>query len=190
MWKIINRSEFRVMLAIVTVAAVLVQPTAASAYTYHEFLNNNSPDNQGMCLGITGGDMTNGTKAVLWQCYNQPTVHPDQYWTETPAYDSLPDRPFSLLRNLKNFNKCLDVRSDVQGTQLVIWDCNGGGGEEWSPQSDGSWVSYSSLRYDDSLMVFGVKSAATGNGASIVLWNYQIGHSDQEWTEWTDWSRG
>jgi hypothetical protein len=73
----------------------------------------------GLCLGVAGGDVTNGKAIILWACNGNS----DQTWT---AESVNPDGhgPY-LFKNGTNPNKCLSVanKSLSQFAALVIWDC-------------------------------------------------------------------
>jgi hypothetical protein len=46
---------------------------SADGYTFYQLENQD-----GKCLGVSGGGTTNGTQVVGYTC--EPTSHPDQYW--------------------------------------------------------------------------------------------------------------
>jgi hypothetical protein len=81
----------------------------------------------GECLGVLGGNMTNGTHVVTWTCNG----HADQTWE---IINGFPGSGFIQLRNSVNTNKCLGVlgAATSDGSNLVIWDCNGSWDQEWA----------------------------------------------------------
>ncbi len=97
--------------------------------------------------------------------------------------------PFYAYHNLANYNKCLGVSggSMSQGAAIVIWDCNGSMDQHWMWGVAGNTDTFANenpfWHNNGQYMVVGVKSAATGNGAPLVLWGYQAGHNDQLWAE-------
>jgi hypothetical protein len=71
--------------------------------------------------------------------------------------------------------RCVDVPNSttVDGTQLQLWDCNGGGNQRWSQTTSRQ------------LMVFGSKcldafGQGTGNGTMVVIWACN-GGTNQQW---------
>ncbi|MFG1904275.1 RICIN domain-containing protein [Micromonospora carbonacea] len=78
------------------------------------------------------------------------------------------------LRNT-NAGRCLDVPSQSQtnGTQLTLWDCNGGANQQWT-QTAGK-----------QLQVYGTKcldaeGAATSSGTRVIIWDCTSG-TNQQW---------
>jgi hypothetical protein len=74
--------------------------------------------------------------------------------------------------------KCLDVNgsSTAQGTQLQIWDCNGGANQAWTRTSSGQLTVYggsSPLCLDD-------YGSGTANGTKVVTWGC-TGGANQQW---------
>ncbi|MFF3856044.1 ricin-type beta-trefoil lectin domain protein [Micromonospora sp. NPDC002575] len=83
------------------------------------------------------------------------------------------------LRNT-NAGRCLDVPSQSQtnGTQLTLWDCNGGANQQWT-QTAGK-----------QLQVYGTKcldaeGAATSSGTRVIIWDC-TGGANQQWNLNTD----
>ncbi|WP_431913483.1 ricin-type beta-trefoil lectin domain protein [Micromonospora carbonacea] len=99
---------------------------------------------------------------------------------QTAQFDNLSVVPgvgggtqFSL-RNA-NAGRCLDVPSQSQtnGTQLTLWDCNGGANQQWT-QTAGK-----------QLQVYGTKcldaeGAATSSGTRVIIWDC-TGGTNQQW---------
>ena len=73
----------------------------------------------GFCLGVAGGNVTNGTPIIVWRCNGNT----DQTWTVD--FIAQNGRPPFLVRNGTNRNKCLSVANNSRnnGAQMVIWDC-------------------------------------------------------------------
>lgn len=143
--------------------------TSSLAAVYWHWYNYNS----GKCLGIAGGNMANGTKAVQWSCLD----HPDQFWLSTP----LDDGNYYELRNQANSNKCLGVPggTTASGAQLVIWDCNGHADQFWSPVRNASTGAYAFLNRNSGKII-GVGGGSLADGAPVVQWDWE-GHADQLW---------
>jgi alpha-galactosidase len=62
--------------------------------------------------------------------------------------------------------RCLDVpqSSTSNGTQPVIWDCNGGTNQQWTLEAGGTVVSRSSG------LCLDVNNNGTANGTTVLLW--------------------
>jgi len=102
---------------------------------------------------------------------------------ETAQFDNLsitavagpPPPPSGALISAQS-SRCLDVPggNTANGTQVEIWDCNGGGNQQWTQQSNGA------------LQVFGNKcldvlNNATTPGAPVAIWDCN-GGANQQWT--------
>ncbi len=131
----------------------------------------------GKCLGVTGGNMSNGTRIVQWDCNG----HDDQYW----AAVGLGDGSYYELRNKANSSKCLgvDASSGNEGAWLLIWDCNGHTDQLWtvvrSYYSDGSFAGYVFVNYNSS-QVIGIDGGRTDDGAPAIQWHWD-GTPNQRW---------
>jgi len=71
--------------------------------------------------------------------------------------------------------RCLDVSaaSQVNGAQLVIWDCNGAANQQWTRLSNGGLRVYGSKCLD-------VPGHSTTRGTAVVIWNCN-GGANQQW---------
>jgi len=112
--------------AMVAVAglAVAMPADASSARTFKTWVNSSN----GLCMGVSGGNMNNGTPVISWTCNGNA----DQYW----EYQGGPGPGFYPFRNLANQNKCLSLlRNQWDGTlntgDLVISDCDGSAEQTW-----------------------------------------------------------
>lgn len=106
----------------------------------------------GKCVDVAGNDTGGNLAAVqLWDC--QPAAV-DQHWTLTGG-------------TLRTLGKCLDIEGNgtANGTKLILWDCTGGGNQEWVPQADGSVKNPRSGRCLDS------PGGSTANGARLQIWD-------------------
>ena len=73
--------------------------------------------------------------------------------------------------------KCLDVPNNIQaeGTQVDIWDCNGGANQEWTSTSSGQLTVYSG---GDCLDAYG---DGTAQGTRVDIWPCN-GGANQQWS--------
>lgn len=138
----------------------------------------------GKCLGVQGGNMTNGTPVMQWTCNG----HPDQQWLITTSSPfGVPDGQVTTLRNFENPFKCLGVTSSAtnDGANLVIWDCNGNSDQNWIfqnvfPVSRGVPFGCWNIENQNAApKVLGIRDASQSDGAQAVIWD-NIGHPDQE----------
>ncbi len=166
-------------------AAAGAAPAAVSvAHKWRVWRNWNSQK----CMGVAGGNMTNGTKIVQWTCNGNP----DQFWSGFPIPTTGTSEAVEF-RNLSNPNKCLGVPGGLSnfhaGVQLVIWDC-------LDHPDQYFWTFHANLLIIDPLApddacMFGdidpvppvsVAGASTADGAAIVVdEGYTILHNDQYW---------
>ncbi|OLB75089.1 MAG: galactosylceramidase [Actinobacteria bacterium 13_2_20CM_2_71_6] len=72
--------------------------------------------------------------------------------------------------------RCLDVpgASQTNGTQEVIWDCNGGINQQWTQLSNGALQVYGTKCLD-------VLNQATAPGSPVAIWDCN-GGANQQWT--------
>ncbi|MFB9239180.1 RICIN domain-containing protein [Plantactinospora siamensis] len=124
----------------------------------------------GKCLGISGGNMKNGTAALQWDCGAA-----DHNWLSIPD-----DGYYHELRQANSPSKCLGVPSGskVKSVGMVIWDCIGVTDQRWKKAA----VGYGYYRYTNlnSGMSMGVSNSSTKNGAPIIQWP-SIDVDDQYW---------
>ncbi len=132
------------------------------------------------CLGVLGGNMTNGTPVVTWTCNG----HADQTW----VINGVPGQSQTTIRNSQNPNKCLGVLAAAtsDGSSLVIWDCNGKPDQEWglipyNNQRNGPFGCFTIQNFNASSKVMGVLGGNPTDGAQAVLWDPIMGHLDQAW---------
>lgn len=117
-----KRNLLRVVAILVTaVVAAAGVPGAAVAegpYDGVRLLWTNI-DSHGQCMGVAGGDVSNGKPIILWGCNGNA----DQTWTaqsvDGSGYGSY------VFHNGANPNKCLSVaaKSLSEFAGIVIWDC-------------------------------------------------------------------
>jgi hypothetical protein len=71
--------------------------------------------------------------------------------------------------------RCLDVpsQSHTNGTQLVIWDCNGGSNQQWTRLANGALQVYGNKCMD-------VLGHNTAPGAAVAIWDC-TGGANQRW---------
>jgi hypothetical protein len=136
------------------------------------------------CLGVLGGDMTNGTPVVIWACNG----HPDQTWQISAVPGS--SGPLQI-RNSQNLNKCLGVLGSAtsDGSKLVIWDCNGHTDQNWqfmpwTPDSlNAPFGCFNIQNQNAAPKVLGVLGGNIADGSQTVIWDSLTGitHHDQVW---------
>jgi non-reducing end alpha-L-arabinofuranosidase len=74
--------------------------------------------------------------------------------------------------------RCLDVNnsSTTSGTQLQVWDCNGGANQRWTRSSAGELRVYG----DSSPLCLDASGHGTTNGTQAVIWSCN-GQNNQQW---------
>ncbi|WP_214408906.1 ricin-type beta-trefoil lectin domain protein [Sphaerisporangium fuscum] len=100
--------------------------------------------------------------------------------TETAQFDNLKITPgqgggsVGVLRGLAS-GRCVDVpnQTQVNGTQVALWDCNGGANQQWT------------LTSSKQLQVYGTKcldaeGGGTGAGTRVIIWDCN-GGANQQW---------
>lgn len=101
---------------------------------------------------------------------------------QTAQYDNLTVTPgdggspgtTGVLRGVAS-SRCLDVpnASQTDGTQLVLWDCNGGANQQWTNTSSGQLLVYGSKCLD-------VPNHSTTPGTRVSIWSCNNG-ANQQW---------
>jgi hypothetical protein len=179
------RRYVRALLAILAPALIALMPAVprAAANTavpldpipvYNTIVNWRS----GLCLGVTNGDMNDGTPVVQYPCNG----HPDQKWATKCSYEQ--GFQFCEIRNYGGYNKCLGVPggSNDMGPQLVVWTCNGHRDQLWTFKPvvfvSGVPVAYT-VQNRNSGQYMGVAGASTGVAAVVQWWGN--GSNDQLW---------
>jgi O-glycosyl hydrolase len=106
---------------------------------------------------------------------------------ETAQFDNLsitpvagPPPPVSGRLVGAGSGRCLDVpnQSQTNGTQVIIWDCNGGANQQWTQLSNGALQVYGTKCLD-------VLGHATAPGSVVAIWDCN-GGANQQWTVNTD----
>ncbi|MFI6184136.1 lectin [Nonomuraea sp. NPDC051191] len=71
--------------------------------------------------------------------------------------------------------RCLDVpgASQTSGTQVQIWDCNGGPNQQWTPTAGGELRVYGGKCLD-------VYDRGTADGTRVIIWDCN-GQTNQQW---------
>ncbi|MEV4118887.1 PHB depolymerase family esterase [Micromonospora sp. NPDC049645] len=77
-------------------------------------------------------------------------------------------------------NRCLDVpsRSQTNGTQLTLWDCNGGTNQQWTSTAAKQLQVYGTKCLD-------AEGAGTSPGTRVIIWDC-TGGTNQQWNLNTD----
>ncbi|MEV6801818.1 ricin-type beta-trefoil lectin domain protein [Micromonospora rifamycinica] len=85
----------------------------------------------------------------------------------------------TALRNV-NAGRCLDVPSQSQtnGTQLALWDCNGGANQMWTQTSGKQLQVYGTKCLD-------AERSGTTSGTRVIIWDCNSG-TNQQWNVNTD----
>jgi hypothetical protein len=80
----------------------------------------------------------------------------------------------SLLRN-DNSGRCLDVpnASQTSGTQVTLWDCNGGANQQWTVNTTKQIQVYGNKCLD-------AEGASTSAGTRVIIWDCN-GGTNQQW---------
>ena len=116
--RIIRRTSMAFAAAAAFVITAFTWSPSASAQVTSTYTNATS----GMCMGVSGGNMTNGTAVIQWPCIANDQ---DQLWIH--AYSGP-----SLWKNAKDQTKCLAIAANSKnlgdgqhylGAGLIIWDC-------------------------------------------------------------------
>jgi cytochrome c len=73
--------------------------------------------------------------------------------------------------------KCVDVNGGgtADGTIVQLWACNGGSGQNWTPQADGSLMNPNSGKCLDA------NGASSADGTQLIIWTCH-GGTNQKWT--------
>lgn len=107
--------------------------------------------------------------------------------TETAQFDNLsitpvagPPPPVSGRLVSVASGRCLDVpnQSQTDGTQVIIWDCNGGANQQWTQLSNHELQVYGTKCLD-------VLGHATAPGSVVAIWTCN-GGANQQWNVNTD----
>jgi hypothetical protein len=167
-------------LAALVLIGGLTQPPAKAAST---FTKSWFSVGSGKCLGVLGGNMTNGTPVVQWSCNS----HPDQMW-EIQTVSSIPGGNWTQIQNAENPSKCLGVLGSAtsNGSNLVIWDCNGNTDQNWlfqlavAPSRGIPFGCFNIENQNAAPRIIGVLGASASDGAQAVLWD-NLSHPDQTW---------
>lgn len=108
----------------------------------------------GQCLDVAGDDTgVNGAAVGIWTCLHDAV---DQRWTTT---DGLVVGP------IRSLGRCLDVQGGgiTSGTPIQLYDCVGGGAQQWQQQSDGTLLNPQSGK------CLASPGGSTTNGTQLVI---------------------
>jgi len=118
-------------------------------------------------------------------------VGPFSLWTPTtqasaaealvaaPGATSTPPSTTGVLRGQES-SRCVDVPNATQndGTQVALWDCNGGGNQSWTSNTSGALTVYGDKCLD-------VRSAGTADGTPVQIYDCN-GTGAQQWSLHSD----
>ncbi|RQW99506.1 extracellular catalytic domain type 1 short-chain-length polyhydroxyalkanoate depolymerase [Micromonospora inaquosa] len=133
--------------------------------------------------GGTGG--TAPVEAISFQGYGHSIPFDAAQAIRFLGFDSTsptaapPGGTAAPLRNT-GANRCLDVpsRSQTNGTQLTLWDCNGGTNQQWTPTATKQLQVYGTKCLD-------AEGAGTSPGTRVIIWDCN-GGTNQQWNLNTD----
>ncbi|MEV1111511.1 PHB depolymerase family esterase [Micromonospora sp. NPDC049751] len=99
--------------------------------------------------------------------------------TTTPPTTPPPGGTTGALRN-SAAGRCLDVpaQSRTNGTQVALWDCNGGANQQWASTAGRQLQVYGTKCLD-------AEGAATTAGTRVIIWDC-TGGANQQWNLNTD----
>ncbi|GAA0378438.1 alpha-galactosidase [Acrocarpospora corrugata] len=97
----------------------------------------------------------------------------------TPNPTPSPSASTSPIRGVGS-NRCVDVTgaSQTNGTQVVIWDCNGQNNQQWTSTTAGELRVYGNKCLD-------VNNNGTADGSGVIIWDCN-GQNNQKWRFNTD----
>jgi O-glycosyl hydrolase len=126
--------------------------------------------------GVTLGHATDGTwsSGQVGYATGQGVTAQFDNLTITPGSGSTGGGSSGVLRGSAS-GRCLDVpgASQTDGTQLSIWDCNGGANQQWTLNSLGELTVYGNKCLD-------VPGSATTAGTRVQIWTCN-GGTNQQW---------
>jgi len=138
-----------------------------------------------LSLGFAGGTITASVDGTVVGTVTDSTLSAGQVGLgtsqgETAQFDNLVvagsgGGTTSLLRN-NNAGRCLDVPnvSQTNGTQVTLWDCNGGANQQWTVNTTKQIQVYANKCLD-------ADGSATTPGTRVVIWDC-TGGANQQWT--------
>jgi non-reducing end alpha-L-arabinofuranosidase len=138
---------------------------------------------EGAIILGTGGDNSIGSAGTFYEGVmtagypSEATENAVQANITAAGYAPGPPGSTGVLHAVGS-GRCLDVNNSTTspGTQLQIWDCNGGSNQTWTRTSSGQLTVYSgsNLRCADA------SGQGTSNGTPVVIWNCN-GQANQQW---------
>lgn len=150
------------------VGGLVMTASSSGGFRIH---NSNA---RGKCIGIAPS-----TWAGDYYC----TTNPDQTWHWGAANKA------GFRELINGQGKCLGVNggSTTPGALLRAWPCNGHGDQFWHSEftstSPAYILNYQSTEHGNGdIVVIGVKYGSTANGAALIQWPAEVGHTDQMWS--------
>jgi hypothetical protein len=114
-------------------------------------------ESSGRCLDVNGASSASGSPMIIWDCHDNA------------------NQRFSVSnQELRVLGKCLDAPAGSAGTRAQISDCNGGAGQKWNVNSNGT------VSNVQSGLCLDVNGAGTANGTAVVVWGCHTG-ANQRW---------
>ncbi|HYQ62520.1 ricin-type beta-trefoil lectin domain protein [Actinophytocola sp.] len=142
-----------------------------------------------LSLGFSGSTITASVDGTVVGSVTDTTLSAGQVGFatsqgETAQFDNLAvagsgGGTTSALRN-DNAGRCLDVpnASQTNGTQVTLWDCNGGGNQQWTVNTARQVQVYGTKCLD-------AEGAGTAPGTRVIIWDC-TGGTNQQWNVNTD----
>jgi glycosyl hydrolase family 59/ricin-type beta-trefoil lectin protein/glycosyl hydrolase family 59 (putative galactocerebrosidase) len=142
-----------------------------------------------LSLGFSGSTITASVDGTVVGSVTDTTLSAGQVGFatsqgETAQFDNLVvagsgGGTTSALRN-DNAGRCLDVpnASQTNGTQVTLWDCTGGGNQQWTVNTAKQVQVYGTKCLD-------AEGAGTAPGTRVIIWDC-TGGTNQQWNVNTD----
>jgi hypothetical protein len=149
-------------------------PDAPTVGDFYIVNYNSLGIDEGLCLGITGGE--DEKPAVQWTC--NESANQTWHWGE-----ELGTTGFWQLIN--GDGECLGVAggSEDEGADIVGWTCLGTGHKDqyWTPDTTYDYEGFLPIFNYKSSYVVGVAGNSTAIGASVVQWHFEDELNNQFW---------
>jgi hypothetical protein len=153
-----NPASGRCLTAAGTTDGSVLQLADCTAGALQQFVVPVSIQHRGSCVDVAGTD-NGGNNAVvqLWACQTIKSPGPlakDQHWRYNVADHTI-----------RTLGRCLSVAGNgtADQTHLLLNDCNGTGGQQWTPQADGTILNPPSGKCMSAV------GAATANGTALQI---------------------
>jgi hypothetical protein len=171
----------RTVVAVAVAAAIITSAFVRSSSAYTSVTSTYTNGLTNMCMGVSGGNMTAGTKVIQWPCIANDQ---DQLWTHGASP--------SLWQNAKDPTKCLAIAANSRilgdgttynGAGLVIWDCQPSNpGQLFSTAANRAGAMQLWSQLTGSTTAIGIMQGSQGQGTQLdnEHW-YNYTYSPQLW---------